>query len=203
MQPTREQLYDCLVSLGVTPTKQQVSDLLKISERYYRNKSVQVPKEKHLEALLNTRNALNNNEVANSPLVNIALARLALNGYRTNSPKQVVQKAFKKAKLDAGDNGRPRKIADDALMTALCLYYREMFAPAAHPYQPQTVSHLPEFKSLKDKNDNVTYEGKGYDFIVTVWRVITDDNIKVKSETIGRYLVDEKSRINLIYNEKK
>lgn len=187
MQPTREQLYDCLVSLGVTPTIQQISDLLKISKRYYRNMSVQVTKGMRLEALIDTYTQLKNDDVAVKPLNTLSIVTLALNGFQSDASDEVKQESIGKAQLHINEkikSGRPHDTAKKILASNLCLYYNELF------------DKLPPCRYSEDKGQ---YEGKGLFFVLGVWHVIAGDNIK--GDSLGRYLIDEKKRIKKIWKD--
>lgn len=183
MQTTREQLYNCLTSLGISPTYNQLTELVKISQRYHRNKSKQVDRKALLKSLLSTYKRLVDGEPINDHLGTISVALMALKGYVSNCSNEIIKESFEKASaevFESSKKGRPYEPAKEILLTDLCLVYKKMFGK------------FPPCRHVDDDDDvDGHFVGHGLDYVYGLWKVITLEN--TESNSIGRYIKKAKS----------
>lgn len=165
----------------------QIDELIKIENRYNRRNlqlASQVENQKNLNV---TYQALLNQRFAYDPKLSLSIARLAAQGWNFKSKQKAkLNTAYRnaKTKLTASSRGRPTKYDETYLLQAL----------VDHHYTHYGVLPKSGFDQYSGQ-----YKGEGFDFILTIWQLIA--GIKIKRNSLGRYLDDEKSRISLILKQ--
>lgn len=183
-----EQISASLIKIGIPPTLDLIAGIQKISRSYDRNKSNQVSKEANLQALEATKNNLLKGLPTLDSKGSLAVARMALHGFTRDSNKDEINQAYELASEELNNaigRGRPSDIAKSSMLTSLCLLYAKTF------------KKMPPCRM----SDEGMFAGKGLDYVVEFWRLITHEH--PSAESVGRYIKAEKSRLHKEFGSKQ
>lgn len=161
-----------------------VDDLLTIARRWHRRKLQadrgELKKAQQQENLRLAYAAIQSRKRGGDSLQN---ARLALHGAQ-DGQRRMNQTAYKKAKVEVRNikAGRHLDYAFQYLLNSLCDVYEK---------------HLGRLPPCGWREDKGWYSGDGLRYVDEMLHVITGNSLALN--TIGKYLVKEKYRINKIY----
>lgn len=186
----RDGMSEALRNAGIDPIPDgMVDDLLLVARRWRKRKlqavSGELDKAQQEENLRLAYAGIQSGERTSDTL---SLVRLAANGLQKDQSSIKRQRVYKKAQkaVRSIKAGRHHAHATQYLLTSLCEVHAKNFG-----ILPRCRQHW----------GGESYLGKGVAYIHEVWHAITGS--RLAHNTIGKYLVDENTRIRMILKEEK